>query len=183
MNLPFEAFVATRYLLARRKQACISLISFISVIGVMVGVMALLIALALMTGLQGELRDRIVGSSAHVYVFKIGGGLTDIPAEIAKIKQVPRVTGAAPAALGKGMLIAGTRQAAVTIKGIDPALEPEVTEVRAAMRQGSLDGLRAGPDEMDGIVLGSDLASSLGVKVGESVRLMTPDEILTPIGT
>ena len=89
-ELPFELFVATRYLLARRKQAFISLISFISVLGVMVGVMALLIALALMTGLQGELRERIVGSSAHVYVFKIGEGIRDVPAEVAKLKQIPR---------------------------------------------------------------------------------------------
>ena len=73
MDLPFELFIALRYLLARRKQAFISLISLISVLGVAVGVMALLIALALMTGLQGELRDRIVGSTAHVYVFKVGG--------------------------------------------------------------------------------------------------------------
>ena len=72
MDLPFELFVAVRYLLARRKQAFISLISLISVLGVAVGVMALLIALALMTGLQGELRDRLVGSTAHVYVFKVG---------------------------------------------------------------------------------------------------------------
>ncbi len=123
-SLPFELFVAFRYLLARRKQAFISLISFISVLGVMVGVMALLIALALMTGLQGELRDRIVGASAHVYVFKLGEGIRDIPAEIAKMKQVPHVVGAAPAALGKGLLTAGVdRQAAVTIKGIDPLLE------------------------------------------------------------
>ncbi|HVJ25903.1 MAG TPA: hypothetical protein VM493_00115, partial [Vicinamibacterales bacterium] len=72
-NLPFELFVAVRYLLARRKQAFISLISLISTLGVTVGVMALLIALALMTGLQGELRDRIVGSSAHIFVQKVGG--------------------------------------------------------------------------------------------------------------
>src|SRR4026209_1340388 len=100
-DLPFELFIAFRYLLAKRKQAFIALISFISVIGVMVGVMAVLIALALMTGLQGELRERIVGASAHVYVFKLNG-ITDIPAEVAKLKQVPRVVGAAPAALGKG---------------------------------------------------------------------------------
>ena len=79
MDLPFELFVALRYLLARRKQAFISLISLISVLGVMVGVMALLIALALMTGLQGELRDRIVGSAAHVYVLKAGGLTTRRP--------------------------------------------------------------------------------------------------------
>src|SRR4051794_28716547 len=104
MTLPFEAFVAVRYLLARRKQAFISLISAISILGVMVGVMALLIALALMTGLQGELRDRIVGSSAHVYVSKAGEGLLDYQAEVIRLKQVPHVVGAAPATIGKGML-------------------------------------------------------------------------------
>src|ERR671921_2754073 len=103
-DLPFELFVAFRYLLAKRKQAFISLISFISVLGVAVGVMAVLIAMALMTGLQKELRERIVGSSAHVYVFKVKDGIQDIPAEVAKLKKVPRVLGVAPAKLGKGML-------------------------------------------------------------------------------
>ena len=70
--------------------------------------MAVLIAMALMTGLQKELRERIVGSSAHVYVFKLGEGIRDIAAEVAKLKQVPHVVGAAPAALGKGMLTVGT---------------------------------------------------------------------------
>src|SRR3954452_20779862 len=112
-DLPFELYVAARYLVARRKQAFISLISFISVIGLMVGVMAVLIALALMTGLQGELRDRIVGASAHVYVFKLPLeiGITDTAAEVRKLKQVPHVTGVAPAFLGKGMLVAGNQQA------------------------------------------------------------------------
>jgi lipoprotein-releasing system permease protein len=182
-DLPFELFVAVRYLLARRKQAFISLISFISVIGLMVGVMAVLIALALMTGLQGELRDRIVGASAHVYVFKVGEGITDVAAELAKLKQVPRVTGAAPAFIGKGLLTAGgDRQAPVTLKGIDPALEPSVTDVRKAMKEGSLDAVRVPADQMDGIVLGTDLASTLEVRVGDTVRLITPDEIVTPIG-
>jgi lipoprotein-releasing system permease protein len=183
-DLPFELFVAVRYLLARRKQAFISLISFISVIGLMVGVMAVLIALALMTGLQGELRDRIVGASAHVYVFKVGdAGIDDIPAEVARLKQVPRVVGVAPAFIGKGLLTAGgDRQAPVTLKGIDPQLESDVTDVRKAMKTGSLDAVRSGPEEMDGIVLGTDLATTLEVKVGDTVRLITPDEIVTPIG-
>src|SRR5688500_2568626 len=99
MNLPFELFVALRYLLAGRKQAFISLISLISVLGVAVGVMALLISLALMTGLQGELRDRIVGAAAHVYVRKVNG-IRDSPAELDKLRQIPRVTGAAPVVLG-----------------------------------------------------------------------------------
>ena len=180
-DLPFELFVAIRYLLAKRKQAFISLISFISIIGVGVGVMAVLIAMALMTGLQKELRERIVGSSAHVYVFKLGEGIRDIAAEEAKLKQVPHVVGAAPAALGKGMLTVGTGTPAfVSLKGIDPTLEPTVTDIRSAMREGSIDRVRGGPDEMDGIVLGIDLAKNLEVKIGDTVRLITPDEILTP---
>ena len=182
-ELPYELFVAIRYLLAKRKQAFISLISFISILGVGVGVMAVLIAMALMTGLQKELRERIVGSSAHVYVFKLGEGITDIPAEVAKLREVPRVIGAAPAAIGKGMLTVGTsadQNAAVTVKGIDPALESTVTDIRSAIREGTLDAIRTGPDEMDGIVLGIDLAKTLEVRVGDTVRLLTPDQILTP---
>jgi lipoprotein-releasing system permease protein len=182
----FELFVAMRYLLAKRKQAFISVISFISILGVMVGVMAVLIALALMTGLQGELRDRIVGSSAQVYVYKLplGDGIRDIPAEITKLKTVPRVVAVAPAVLGKGILTAGgDRTAPVTMKGIDPTLEPSVTDIRKAMRSGTLDAIRAPADERDGIVLGVDLAKSLEVQVGDMVRLVTPDQILTPMGT
>jgi lipoprotein-releasing system permease protein len=180
-DLPFELFVAVRYLLAKRKQAFISLISMISVLGVGVGVMAVLIAMALMTGLQKELRERIVGSSAHVYVFKLGGGIEDIPSEVQKLKQVPRVVGAAPAVIGKGLLTSGVdRQSPVTMKGIEPSLEPTVTEIKSAMREGSLEALRVNPDEMDGIVLGIDLAKNLDVKLGDTVRLITPDQVLTP---
>jgi lipoprotein-releasing system permease protein len=182
-SLSFEAFVAFRYLLARRKQAFISLISFISILGVMVGVMALLIALALMTGLQGELRDRIVGSSAHVYVFKLGTGITDPVGEIQRLRQIPHVIGAAPAVLGKAMVTsARDQQAFINIKGIDPALESTVTDIRKAMRSGSLDRVVVGDDDVDGIVLGKDVAESLGVSVGDSVRVMTTEATLTPIG-
>ena len=180
-DLPYELFVAVRYLLAKRKQAFISLISFISILGVGVGVMAVLIAMALMTGLQKELRERIVGSSAHVYVFKMGEGIRDVPAEVAKLRQVPRVIGTAPAVIGKGLLTAGSdSQAPVTIKGIDIGLEPSVTDIRSALREGSLEALRAGPEEMDGIILGIDLAKTLEVQPGDTVRLLTPDQVLTP---
>jgi lipoprotein-releasing system permease protein len=136
-----------------------------------------------MTGLQGELRDRIVGSSAQVYVFKVVEGILDVPAEIAKLQQVPRVISVAPASLGKGILTAGgDRQAPVTIKGIDPAQEVKVTEIQKAMRSGSLEALRSKPDEMDGIILGIDLAKSLEVRAGDVVHLVTPDQIVTPMG-
>src|SRR3954453_21159638 len=99
MNLPFELHIALRYLLARRRQAFISVISFVSILGVAVGVMALVIALALMTGLQTELRDRILGATAHVFVYK-QSGITDYHAEVAKLKAMPHVKAAAPALLG-----------------------------------------------------------------------------------
>src|SRR5678816_4814653 len=99
----FELFIALRYLLARRKQAFISLISLISTIGVAVGVMALVIALALMTGLQGELRDRILGSTPHIYVWKVGG-ISDYHATVTALRQVEGVAGAAPALLDKALI-------------------------------------------------------------------------------
>src|SRR5213595_1890271 len=103
MNLPFELHVALRYLLAKRKQAFISVISLISTLGVSVGVMALIVALALMTGLQGELRDRILGSSAHIYVWN-SQGIDDYRAEAAKLRKIPHVTGSAPAVMGKALV-------------------------------------------------------------------------------
>ena len=83
--MPFELHIALRYLLARRRQAFISVISLISTLGVAVGVSALIIALALMTGLQGELRDRIVGASPHIYVWHVGEGLTDVQGDMRRL--------------------------------------------------------------------------------------------------
>ncbi len=182
MDLPFELFVAVRYLMARRKQAFISLISLISAVGVAVGVMALLIVLALMTGLQGELRDRIIGSAAHVYVFKPGGGLGDPAEEVRKVRAVPRVVGAAPVVLGQGIAKSAGGSQFITIKGIDPVLEPAVTNVGRSMTAGTLDALTPVAGTMSGIVLGKDLAQKLGLSLGDSVEVLTPEGPLTPWG-
>jgi len=181
--VPFELFLALRYLVARRKQAFLSLISVISTVGVAVGVMALIIALALMTGLQGELRDRIVGASPHIYVWKVGDGLTDVPGDMRRLKEVPRVTGASPIVLGKALVTAGEQQAFITVKGIDPATEGEVTDVRERMRAGSLASLASRPeDALAGIAIGQTLADQLRVHVGDTVTLMTPEGPLSPFG-
>src|SRR3954471_22914835 len=103
MDLPFELHIALRYLLAKRKQAFISVISLISILGVAVGVMALVIALALMTGLQAELRNRILGATAHIFVYK-QAGITDYRAEVVKLQAIPHVKAAAPAILEKAVL-------------------------------------------------------------------------------
>jgi len=178
--MPFELFVALRYLLARRKQALISLISFISVLGVAVGVMALLIALALMTGLQAELRDRIVGSAAHVYVYKIGG-MEDLEQEIEKFLTIPRVIGVAPAAFGKALIRSEKGDGFIELKGIDPARERTVTELQNSIRKGSADGLNRS-EEIPGILIGTDLAEQLDVDVGSRLQVFSGQGDLTPFG-
>ena len=182
MDVPFELHVALRYLLAKRKQAFISVISLISTLGVTVGVMAVIIALALMTGLQQELRDRILGSNAHVYVFK-QTGYTDERAEAEKMMRLPHVVGAAPAMHGMGLASAGTRSSAIQIKGIDPSLEANVTDIAKSLTSGSLAALApTGPNDRDGILLGKDLAVELSVGVGDSISVLTPAGVLSPMG-
>jgi lipoprotein-releasing system permease protein len=179
--LPFELSIALRYLLAKRKQAFISLISLISAIGVTVGVTALVIALALMTGLQGELRDRILGSTAHVYVWK-QGGITDYRAEAAKLRAIPGVIGAGPAILGKALVRTGRADDFITFKGIDPGLEASVTDLGRSMRAGRVSGLARDSEELPGILVGSDLATKLGVTLGDDLTLTTPEGTLSPMG-
>src|SRR4026208_1914309 len=125
--MPFELQVALRYLLAKRRQVFISVISLVSTLGVTVGVMALVIALALMTGLQGELQARILGSSAHVVGYQ-QSGITQPHADAHKLGTVPGVIGAAPAVVGKAM-ISGLSNGFIEVKGIDARLESGVTDL------------------------------------------------------
>jgi len=181
----FAWFVARRYLTARRKQAFISLISAVSILGVAVGVAALIIALALMTGLQTEMRDRIVSSAAHLYIYKSGdAAFSTFDADAAVALATPGVTGVAPAILAKGMLQASaSAQAFVTLKGIDVAREPTVTSIVSGMRAGSLDALlNRGEDAPPGIILGVDLAKSLGAHVGDRLTVITPEGPISPSG-
>src|SRR3990167_7271815 len=134
--MPFELQIALRYLLAKRRQVFISVISLVSTVGVTVGVMALVIALALMTGLQRELQDRILGSSAHIFVWK-PSGIEDYRAEVERLRAVPGVIGAAPAVQGKAMIASSTGEGFIQVKGIDPALEGSVTDITRALTDGS----------------------------------------------
>lgn len=185
MQAPFELFVAGRYLLAGRKQAFISVISLISTLGVSVGVMALVIALALTTGLQGEMRDRIVGAAPHVYVWKLGeGGVADAEGEMKRLGAFPGVVAAGPVALGKALVTTEQGEQFITIKGVEPALEAQVTEVPSKMTAGRFEDLAqpAESEELPGIVIGKSLSEQLGAFVGDTVTLLSPQGTLSPLG-
>jgi len=180
--MPFELQIAFRYLLAKRRQVFISVISLVSTAGVTVGVAALVVSLALMTGLQQEMRDRILGASAHIFVWK-PAGIDDYRAELAKLLTVPGVIGGAPAVPTKALIKSARSEGFITVMGIDPQLEKTVTNLSQSMTAGSIDGLvPLTEDEFPGILIGKDLASTLGVLTGDTVYLVTPQGSLSPMG-
>jgi lipoprotein-releasing system permease protein len=181
--MPFELRIALRYLTARRKQAFISVISAISVLGVVVGVMALMVALGLMTGLQGEIRSNILGATAHLSVYRSAGeSFDDYPQAAARIRGLPHVLGAAPVVYGKALLTTAAGSAAPMRKGVAPAEEKTVTDLASQVREGSLDALAASDAVPAPILLGRDLAATLGVGVGDVVNVTSPSGRLSPIG-
>ncbi len=184
MNLPFELYVSLRYLVARRKQASMASTSLISVLGVTVGVTALIVALALMTGLQQELRDRIVGSQAHVYVWNVlEGGFADYREAARTLAALPRVEAAAPAIPGRALARSRGGDVFMNVKGIDPELEAAVTELDTSVSSGSLADLSGydGP-ALGGIVIGEGVSRELGAFVGDEITLLTPSGTLSPMG-
>jgi lipoprotein-releasing system permease protein len=188
MPSAFAWFVARRYLTAKRKQAFISVISAVSILGVAVGVAAVIIAAALMTGLQTEMRDRIVSSAAHLYIYKSyqsgDASFSTFDADAAVAMSTPGIVATAPAIVAKGMIQAsGDNQQFVTLKGIDIAREQTVTSIGSGMKSGSLDALvNRSDDRPSGIILGADLAASLGAHVGDRLTVITPDGPISPMG-
>jgi lipoprotein-releasing system permease protein len=182
--MPFELRIALRYLTARRKQAFISVISAISVLGVVVGVMALMVALGLMTGLQREIRSKILGATAHISIFRSGNEPFDNYRDVVKkVRTVPGVLGAAPTVYGKGLMVTAGGSAVATLKGVVPAEERTVTDLAAQVEEGQLDAL--GPvaeGSLPPVLLGRDLASTLGVGVGDVVSVTSPNGRLSPYG-
>jgi lipoprotein-releasing system permease protein len=182
--LPYELLIALRYLTAKRKQAFISIISAISVLGVVVGVMALMVALGLMTGLQKEIRSKILGTTAHISLFRSRGeGFNDYRQVVPRARQLPHVLGAAPAVYGKGIVASAAGSALATFKGIVPAEERTVTDIAAQIEGGSLDALAGPPGAVPPpILLGRELANQLGVGPGDIVNVTSPRGRLSPMG-
>ena len=188
-SLPYEVFISLRYLKAKRRQRSLSVIAFISIAGVAVGVMALIVVMAVMSGFEYDLRNKILGTNAHIWVLRYGErGIEEPAAALAAVREVPGVTAASPFTYNEVLLTAAGRTAGTVLRGIDLASAVEATDFRKTLKSASaeLTAAMASPRPVfppDGIVLGSYLASSLGVSVGSPVDVLLPlGGDLSPLG-
>jgi lipoprotein-releasing system permease protein len=202
----FELFIATRYLRAKRRQAVVGVITAISVIGVTAGVASLIIALAITNGMRKDLQERLVGSTSHVNLMRVeGDGIRDWRPLLARLRTVPHVTAASPGLWGEVLISRGARSGGGLIKGVIPADEKTVGDLLQSIKEGSAEALEpaaasgggvpcpAGSNaanecgaavlkEFPPIVIGQDMAETLGAKVGDGVLVTSPQGELTPLG-
>jgi lipoprotein-releasing system permease protein len=178
-NVRYELLVGLRYTRAKRRNHFISFISLTSMAGIALGVAALIVVLSVMNGFQTELRARILGVASHVQISGVNNKLDDWQAVIKVATQHPRVRAAAPFINAQGMLSAGRAVRGAVVRGVLPAQEDSVAEIGRHMRAGRLDALKAGEF---GMVLGTDLARTLGAMPGDRVTLIAPQGQVTPAG-
>ncbi|MCY7305734.1 MAG: ABC transporter permease, partial [Rhodoferax sp.] len=183
MQLPYELVLGWRYTRAgrtTRRNGFISFISGVSMLGIALGVAALIIVLSVMNGFQKEVRDRMLGVVSHIEIFAPGGAaLPDLDRSLAEAGENPQVVGVAPFVAAQGLLARGEDMKATLVRGIDPAREPDVTDFGLALKSAGLERLVAGEF---GVVVGGELARALGVRVGDKVTLITPSGQVTPAG-
>ena len=182
-NLPFELRIGWRYTRAgrsTRRNGFISFISGVSMLGIALGVAALIIVLSVMNGFQKEVRDRMLSVVSHVEIYALGGvALPDATQTLVQARTNPQVVGAAPFIAAQALLARGEDMKGVLVRGIDPALEPEVTDLATPGQQAVLQQLQVGGF---GVVLGGELARSMGVRLGDVVTLVAPSGQVTPAG-
>jgi lipoprotein-releasing system permease protein len=176
---PYELFVGLRYTRARQRTRFISVISIISIVGIALGMTVLITVLSVMNGFQREIRTRILGVASHVQVSGADNRLPDWQAVARVCEKNPEVVAASPYVTGQGLLTNGSAVRGVFIRGVDPALEANVSDIDKHMKAGRLDALR--PGEF-GIVLGQELARMLAVSTGDKVVLVTPQGQVSPAG-
>ena len=176
---PFELFVGLRYTRAKRRNHFISFISLVSMLGIALGIAALVTVMSVMNGFEREIRSRILGVAAHVQVLAIDGALADWRAVLEGARRNPQVTAAAPFVSAQGLLSSGAQVRGVFVRGIVPEMEDRVADLGSHMRSGRLADLQ--PGEFS-IVLGADLARALRVQRGERVTLIAPQGQVTPAG-
>ena len=179
MLTPYELFVGLRYTRAKRRNHFISFISITSMLGVALGVAALIVVLSVMNGFQKELRTRILGVASHVQIMGLDGHLSDWRKTAAEVQRHPDVVAAAPYITAQGLISHHATVQGTLVRGIIPGEEARVADVGEHVRSGSMDDLKPG---RFGIVLGIDLAMSVGARVGDKIVLIAPQGQVTPAG-
>ncbi len=183
MQIPYELILGWRYTRAgraTRRNGFISFISGVSMLGIALGVAALIIVLSVMNGFQKEGRDRMLGVVSHIEIFAPNGAaLPDVARTLAEVRANPQVIGAAPFIATQALLARGEDMKGTLVRGIDPAREPDVTDLALTLKNTGLNRLI--PGEF-GVVLGGELARSLGVRQGDKVTLVAPSGQVTPAG-
>jgi lipoprotein-releasing system permease protein len=186
----FELFLAMRYLKAKRRQAVVGVVTTISIAGVAAGVAALIIALAITNGMRRDLQDRLLGNSAHVQLMRIkGDGIKHWQPLLERLRKVPHVTAASPGLYEQVLVARGARDGGALLEGVLPAQENTVSDLLTTATPGSVAALEPQPAQAAGvnaelppIVLGKDLAETVGASVGESVMVISPQGEMTPMG-
>jgi lipoprotein-releasing system permease protein len=188
--MPYELFISLRYLKAKRKQAFISLISFISVGGVALGVTALIVVLAVMTGFKNDIRDKILGTMAHIDIRRHGANVEDPQTLLTQLASLKHVHSIAPYVSGQVLINSADNVAGIRVMGIDSQEKKAVEHLETRLIEGSvelLDGQYLNLDSMDGpkrdgVILGLELARILGVLSGDEVTLLLPMGRMLPTG-
>ena len=186
----YELFIGLRYLRARRQETFISLITVISVLGVMIGVMTLNVVMAVMTGFEETLRDRLLGINAHIALLKSGDQLSEYEELVQQVVKQEGVVAASPAIYGQVMLTSGSRVSGVVVRGVNPDRVNAVVDLQRYMKQGSIAGLKQqNPVQVQdrtimlpGVIMGERLAAQLGVFVGSPIQVVSPLGSPTAIG-
>jgi lipoprotein-releasing system permease protein len=181
MNLPYYLFIALRYLKSKKKHKGISVNTLISTGGVAVGVMALLVVLSVMSGFHEDLQKKILGVNAHVVVLDYKGTMPEYKDIIEKLKGDEDIISSAPFVMGQVMVSSGKRAHGVFLRGIIPEMEAKTTEILKYIKEGNLEDLLP-KDEIPGIILGKELASSIGVFKGDIITLLSPVGEIGPLG-
>ncbi|TWI68156.1 lipoprotein-releasing system permease protein [Desulfobotulus alkaliphilus] len=179
--MSLELFIAGRYLRARRKQGFISLTGILSVFGVALGVMALVVVIAVMSGAERDFRKRILGLEPHILLMGQGGGVSNAHEAQERIRAFPEVAGTAPFVYGKVVLRASGGIGGAFLRGIDP--EAQRVAIEGIDRESLLEQLKeTKPGHTPGIILGRTLAAELKVAIGDTVQIMSPEFMLSPVG-
>jgi lipoprotein-releasing system permease protein len=183
MKTPFEIFMSFRYLRTKKRYGTVSLNTFISIAGVVIGVATSIITLAVMTGFQGYFRDKILSAMPHIVVMEYtGAGVRDAEMLRDKVARVPHVKATTPFVYGQSMVSTRERMQGVVVRGVDPQTEGSVTDLAKNMTMGRLADLEKSGRKLPGIVIGEDLARKLGASVGDTVTMVNPLGEETPIG-